>query len=345
MNEKKKRVTFDDIAKYTGFSKTTVSRFFNNADSLTPKNQEIIRKALIDLDYKENKVAQILAKGETEYIGVIIPNLYLHYFSELLNQVLHTYEENGYKFLVFVGNRKEEVERRYIQELLSYQIEGLLVMSHTISSEALAELKIPIVSVEREDAHISSVNCDNYMGAIQAVSLLAHRDCDVIIHINTPTVPSIPAYQRIVGFEDFCREHELKHDIYIRDMGEDYQTMQKVMSEILDELESKYAGMRKGIFFSDDTRANCFLNLLIRRYKTLPEDYRLVGFDNSPISTEAVYSISTVGQQINQIAHEAVSMLIRQIEEYKASEGTLLPEPVHKVITPVLYRRETTEAF
>ncbi|MDO4648404.1 MAG: substrate-binding domain-containing protein, partial [Eubacteriales bacterium] len=274
---------------------------------------------------------------------VIIPNLYLHYFSELLNQVLLTYEENGYKFLVFVGNRKEEVERRYIRELMSYQIEGLLVMSHTIPSDVLAGLGIPIVSIEREDACISSVNCDNYMGAIQAVSLLTHRDCEVIIHINTPTVPSIPAYQRIVGFKDFCKEHGLKHEIFVRDMGEDYETMQRAMSEILDEIEEKYPNIKKGIFFSDDTRANCFLNLLIRRFKTLPEDYKLVGFDNSPISTEAVYSISTVGQQIDVIAKEAVSLLIEQIEERKNSEGSEVPAPVHKVITPVLYQRETTE--
>ena len=62
----KKNVTFNDIAKYTHFSKTTISRYFNNPDSLTLENQEIIAKALADLDYKENKVARILANGKTE---------------------------------------------------------------------------------------------------------------------------------------------------------------------------------------------------------------------------------------------------------------------------------------
>ncbi|MEF2735224.1 MAG: helix-turn-helix domain-containing protein, partial [Blautia sp.] len=56
--KQKKNVTFNDIAKYTGFSKTTISRYFNNPDSLTLENQEIISKALVDLDYKENKVAK-----------------------------------------------------------------------------------------------------------------------------------------------------------------------------------------------------------------------------------------------------------------------------------------------
>ena len=44
----KKNVTFSDIAKYTNFSKTTISRYFNNPDSLTLENQEIIVKGRHD---------------------------------------------------------------------------------------------------------------------------------------------------------------------------------------------------------------------------------------------------------------------------------------------------------
>ena len=61
---RKKNVTFNDIAQYTHFSKTTISRYFNNPDSLTPENQQIISDALDKLNYKENKVAKILANGQ-----------------------------------------------------------------------------------------------------------------------------------------------------------------------------------------------------------------------------------------------------------------------------------------
>ena len=56
----KKNITFSDIAKYTGFSKTTISRYFNNPDYLTLENQQIISDALDKLNYQENKVARIL---------------------------------------------------------------------------------------------------------------------------------------------------------------------------------------------------------------------------------------------------------------------------------------------
>ena len=128
----KKNVTFADIAAYTGFSKTTISRYFNNPDSITVENQEKIANALEVLDYKENKLARVMANGKTEMVGVIIPNLYMHYYSDMLDHIISTYEEYGYKFIVFAGNEDADVERRYIQELLAYKTEGLIILSHTL---------------------------------------------------------------------------------------------------------------------------------------------------------------------------------------------------------------------
>ena len=75
----------------------------------------------------------------------------------------------------------------------------------------------------------------------------------------------------------------------------------------------------------------------------MPDDYLLVGFDDSPISREAVLSISTVGQQIDKLAYEAVDLLVGQMNERKKRRPVPLKEPVHKIIPPILYRRETTE--
>lgn len=341
--EKKNNVTFNDIAKYTNFSKTTISRYFNNPDSLTLEKQEIIAKALIDLNYKENKVARILANGKTEFVGVIVPNLFLHYYSEMLDKILSTYEQFGYKFLVFIGNENEENERRYIEELLAYKIEGLIILSHTIPSKELAALNLPIVTIEREDKYVCSVNTDNYMGGYQAASLLAKHNCDVLVHINSSMNKDIPAYGRIQGFLDVCEERHLSHDLILKEMGNSYESLQEHLTATLCTLEKKYGGRKKGVFLSNDTQANVFLNLLIRKYGSLPDDYLIIGFDNSPISREAIIPISTVGQQIEQISYEAVKLLVEQMNERKKRRPVPLKEPVHKVITPILIRRETTD--
>ena len=325
----KKNITFNDIAKYTGFSKTTVSRYFNNPDSLTLKNQQIISDALDKLNYQENKVARILANGKTEFIGVIIPNLYLHYYSEMLNQILKTYDTYGYKFLVFTGDDHKSTEREYIQELLSYKIEGMIILSHTIPSRELASYNLPIVTIEREDQFVSSVNTDNYMGAVQATSLLAKTGADILIHINVELSPQVPSYGRIKGFSDICEEYQIPHELILKDL--------------LETIDSKYQGKTKGIFLPNDTFANIMLNHLIQKYGQLPDDYKIIGFDDSPVSSEAIVPISTVGQQIDKIAASAMEILHEQITERHKRKPALSSEPVHKIIPPILINRKTTE--
>lgn len=338
----KKNITFSDIAKYTGFSKTTISRYFNNPDYLTLENQQIISDALDKLNYQENKVARILANGKTEFIGIIIPNLYLHYYSEMLNQILKTYETYGYKFLVFTGNDHEATERKYIQELLSYKIEGMIILSHTIPSRELASYNLPIVTIEREDQFVSSVNTDNYMGAVQATSLLAKTGADVLIHINAELSPQIPSYGRIKGFSDICEEYQIPHELILTATGSSYEASSQILKKFLDDIDNRYKGRTKEFFLPNDTFANIMLNHLIQKYGRLPNDYKIIGFDDSPVSREAIVPISTVGQQIDRIAASAMEILHEQITERHKRKPALYSEPVHKIIPPILIKRETT---
>lgn len=338
-----KKVTFDDIAKYTNFSKTTISRYFNNPDSLTVKNQEIIAQALIDLDYQENKLAKVLANGKSEFIGIIIPNLFLHYYAEMLNQILKSYETFGYKFLVFVSTDNEKTERKYLQELLAYKIEGMIILSHTIPSQELASYHIPIVTIEREDTYVNSVNTDNYMGAVQATSLLAKSNCDILIHINSDVPETTPSYGRILGFKDICKEYHMKHELILRDLGNSYRETVDCLQKVFDSIKNKYPDQKKGLFLSNDTHANIMLNIIFREYGTLPDEYRIIGFDDSPIAEQAIIPISTVGQQIDKIAYEAVALLVDQMNERKKRRPKPQETLIHKNITPILLRRETTD--
>ena len=339
---KTKKVTFADIAAYTNYTKTTISRYFNNPDSLTLENQQKIAEALTALNYKENKVGRILASGKTEFVGVIIPNLYMHYYSEMLNQLLATYETYGYKFLVFAGNEKPDVERQYIEELLAYNIEGLITLSPTIPSKELAQYNVPVVGIERENEYICSVSTDNYLGGVQAASLLQKSGCDILIHVNAHMPETTPASGRIRGFVDICREQDLAYELILTDLGNTFKENHERISALLSQLEEKYNKKKKGIFMPNDTHANVLLNILIRKYGRFPEDFCLVGFDNSPISEEAVIPTSTVGQQIPVIAGEAMKLLSSLMEERKKRKPVPLKAPIHRVVTPILIRRETT---
>ena len=81
--------------------------------------------------------------------------------------------------------------------------------------------------------------------------------------------------------------------------------------------------------------------MIVRARREMPEDYRVVGFYDSPVSRESIVPIATVGQQVEKIAQEAMELLVMQMEERKKRRPKPLDEPIHKVVDPVLVRRDT----
>ena len=156
---------------------------------------------------------------------------------------------------------------------------------------------------------------------------MIRNKCDVILHINSIFPDTLPTYGRIRGFEDICNEHHVVHELIQRNLGNTYQETLTQLKNIFNEIEEKYPSQKKGVFLANDTYASMFLNLIFQKYGKLPKDY----------------PITTVGQQIEKIAQTAMELLVLQMNEMKKRKPTPLKEPVHKQITPVLIRRDTTE--
>lgn len=337
------KVTFSDIAKHTGFSKTTISRYFNNPDSVTLENQAKIEQALKELNYKKNKIAKILASGQSECIGLIMPGLFYNYHSAMLNQLLSNYQEHGYKFMVFSGHGDIETERKYLQELLAYKVEGLIVLSHTMPSEELASLGIPVVGIEREDQYIHSVRSGNYPGACMATKLLIDNECDMLFFIGSDLPVTMPSHKRVEGFYDTCEKFEKKCKLYIHPLMGSYEELFAYISEAFNEIEEAFPTEKLGIFLENDTQSHILLNIILRKYGTLPNRYRIIGYDNSPIARESVIPTSTVAQKIDVMAKTAMDILINEMGERKKRRPNPSNELIHKIIDPVLIPRETTD--
>lgn len=177
---------------------------------------------------------------------------------------------------------------------------------------------------------------------MQATSLLIRNQCDVLIHINVHVPENIPAYDRIRAFEETCREYHVPYELNLNVSGDSYQELFEQMRVIFQDIDSKYSGQKKGIFLSNDTYANIFLNLIFQKYNCLPDEYQIIGFDNSPIAAESIIPITTIGQQIDVIAQTTMELLVEQMNEMKKRKPAPLQKPIHKKITPVLIRRQTT---
>ena len=172
---------------------------------------------------------------------------------------------------------------------------------------------------------------------------MIRNQCDILIHVNVPVPEQIPSYNRIRGFEDTCKEYNIPYHLMLQDLGYNYETTYNAIRKVFEQIYSSYSDKKKGVFLANDTYANIFVNLIFQRYGKLPEDYQIVGFDNSPIANEAIIPITTIGQQIDKIAKSALELLVLQMNEMKKRKPTPLKEPIHRQITPVLIRRETTD--
>ena len=183
----------------------------------------------------------------------------------------------------------------------------------------------------------------SYTGFSPPLQQVFWDNCDILIHINVNVKKSAPAYDRIRAFQETCEEHHVPYDIDLGVEGNSYHEILDVIRVIFDKIEAKYPDQKKGIFLANDTYANMFLNLIFQKYGTFPSTYEIVGFDNSPIASEAILPITTVGQQIDVIAKTAMDLLVRQMDEQKKRAPKPLGKPIHKQITPILIRRNTTQ--
>ena len=128
----------------------------------------------------------------------------------------------------------------------------------------------------------------------------------------------------------------------LQDLDYTYETTWVAIRQVFQEIDSTYSGKKKGVFLSNDTYANIFLNLIFQKYNCLPDEYQIIGFDNSPIAAESIIPITTIGQQIDVIAQTTMELLVEQMNEMKKRKPAPLQKPIHKKITPVLIRRQTT---
>ena len=138
------------------------------------------------------------------------------------------------------------------------------------------------------------------------------------------------------------KESKLESKEFNANFGDRYEEIVSKFKPIFNEIEDKYKGKKKGIFLSNDTIANVFLNLIVQKYNTLPDDYLLIGFDDSPISKDAIIPLSTIHQDITAIAEKAMYLLNEKMQERKKRHPKKDETIKHEIVDTTLIIRDTT---
>ena len=108
------RTTIKDIAKYTGFSITTISLVLNGKAHKIPKaTEEAILQAAKELNYRPNQLAVGLVKKQTKTLGLILSDTRNNFFANMAKSIEDECRRNGWNLILCNTNDLHEREMKY----------------------------------------------------------------------------------------------------------------------------------------------------------------------------------------------------------------------------------------
>lgn len=181
------RPKLEDVAAAAGVSKTTVSRVLNHRGYLSEKTIAKVQKAMQELDYRPNIIARQLYKQRTDLVGMIFPTVDNPFFSQLEAEMERQLYRNGYKVLIGNSQNDPAKEENYLQQLLTHQVDGLIVGTQNRGLIGYRHANLPVVAIDQVvGKNIPVVSSDNYQGGLLATQRLLDDGCRHIIHTNGP---------------------------------------------------------------------------------------------------------------------------------------------------------------
>lgn len=327
-------VTIREVAKAAGVSVATASRALNGLSIVTPETRKKIEEAAAQLDYIPHSGARSLTKRTTDTIGVILPDLFGEFFSEIIrgiDEVVHGAGKN-----LLLGNMHGSAqETGQAIRALRGRVDGLLVMppnsqADTIRNALTQGIPTVLLNARTGDGQTPFVSVDNYAGARLVTEHLIDRGARKLVHIAGPA-ENIDARDRQRGFVDVIRER----------LGDEKPTV--LPGDFREDAGRKAARqlMAGGIGFDAVFAANDLMALDLMRElrlagKDVGTDPLVAGFDDIPLARYVTPELTTVHSDILRLGSTAASMLLRMLKGEALDNGDSL------VIEPTLAVRAST---
>lgn len=303
------RPKLEDVAAAAGVSKTTVSRVLNHRGYLSEKTIAKVQKAMQELDYRPNIIARQLYKQRTDLVGMIFPTVDNPFFSQLEAEMERQLYRNGYKVLIGNSQNDPAKEENYLQQLLTHQVDGLIVGTQNRGLIGYQHANPPVVAIDQVvGKNIPVVSSDNYQGGLLATQRLLDDGCRHIIHTNGPLGLDTPTQKRREAYEHLMTKNNLPAITYHLDFNISTIDKERVFRRIFEEHPEV-----DGIFAANDTDASTIINLASEYGKRIPEDLKIVGYDGSNVTRLLLPGLTTIQQPIDEMADLAVQLLQARI--------------------------------
>jgi LacI family transcriptional regulator len=314
----KRPASIQDVANSAGVSTATVSRVINNAALVAPETAKRVLKAITDLGYKPNLFAQGLMTRKSHVLGIALPDIHGEFYSELLRGADAEARRLGYHLLVSSEAHSRDEQSR--QGSLAFGlIDGLAVMI-TEPNEALlneaqgASLPLVVLDADLRGRGFDSVVVDNAVGTRAATR-----------HLLSVKPPFAPERCYFVGGPKKNFDTRARAEVFLETLREagveqpgpdqtsfgDYSL--KWGEQWAAEAHRKGLLRGAGVLAGNDEIALGVLQTARQLGVAVPSELRIVGFDDTRLSSLVRPSLSTVRVPLTEVGAAAVRALVERI--------------------------------
>ena len=310
----KKKITSNDVAKQAGVSQSAVSRVYTPGASVSKKTADKVHKAAEELGYRPNVLARSLITGSSRIIGVVVSYLENYFYPDALEKLSTALQAEGYHALIFMAPQTAENIDQVVQEILDYQVDGIVLASVSMSSELASRCQaagVPVVLFNRtqSDPRLASVTSDNFGGGQRVAEFFIAGGHERIAYIAGWESASTQR-DREAGFRAALDNSQLA--LHARGVGNyKYDEAAEAAKRIFDVDNPPDA-----VFVGNDHMAFAVIDVL--RFGLgidVPGEVSVVGFDDVPLAAWPAYDLTTVRQCANKMVRETVVAVLQSVTE------------------------------
>lgn len=319
------RATIKDVALQADVSIATVSKIINGKDDhISEETRQKVFEVIEDLGYVQNSMAKSLKETNTKTLGLVIPDIG-NAFPEMAKGAQDEAFAHGYTMFFCSTDSNSVQEEKFLNVLKSKMVDGIIYVSsdYATSKRLLADISIPIVAIDRKvekNENMGSVRIDNFAAMKDVAKYIVDRGCKKIAYI-TSDVSMSPGKERYEGFVTGLKEAGITFDKRLHYPGVFSVETGHIGAMTLLQRSSEI----DCIVCGNDLIAIGAVSICQKLGKSVPEDVKIIGFDDIYISKYLNPELTTVRQDAYEMGKQAASMLIGHIENKSPLTDIILP--------------------
>lgn len=309
----KKAIRIYDVAKAAGVSEATVSLALNHSPLVKQETRKAVEAAARRLGYTPNPYARRLVLQKSGILGIVVPDMENVYYSALIKALSTQIADSGYSLSIFISDNDPRRERRALRDMIGAQVEGIIYVPVNIpcdDSESRALLQnsgIPTVCATTQVDGLRSIRCDLAAGMRALVTYLIAAGYRTFRYLTGP-VGVYALDLRTQALTQAATDAGLPQKMLsVQHLAAvDYDCACAAVAASLDRLPDCF-------ICANDFMALGVVNTLLAHEISVPQRTGVAGFDNSIFSKVSSIPITTVNQDIPELARRTVRALMQQI--------------------------------